>query len=185
MTTPGSGRGMTTANDSGDASLRLGDWACLGALYPRPAHGFAIAKRLAPDGDIGRVWSISRALTYRALDALVERGYAAPVADEPGAAGPTRTVLTATRSGRARLRRWVATPVAHVRDLRSELLVKLVVARDCELDVREMLEAQREVLAAQRARTRAALAEAPDDVVAMWRAHAVEGAVRFLDDLRD
>ena len=45
--------------------LLLGEWACLGVLYQGPMHGFAIASRLKPDGDIGRVWSLSRPLTYR------------------------------------------------------------------------------------------------------------------------
>ena len=53
-----------------------GEWACLGAsCIPAPTHGFAIAARLKPDGDVGRVWSLSRALTYRSLEQLAIRGY--------------------------------------------------------------------------------------------------------------
>ncbi len=54
--------------------LLLGEWACLGLLYAVPSHGFAIAAQLRPDTEVGRIWSLSRPLTYRSLDQLVERG---------------------------------------------------------------------------------------------------------------
>ena len=81
------------------------------------------------------MWSLSRPLTYRSLDQLTSRGYVHAVGEEPGIAGGNRTILAATRSGRAQLRKWLATPVAHLRDLRSELLLKLVIAELCGIDV--------------------------------------------------
>src|SRR4029079_1680299 len=74
-----------------EQQLLLGEWACLGILYAGPSHGFAIAARLKPTGDVGRVWSMSRALTYRSLDQLVARGYVHAVGEEPGIAGGNRT----------------------------------------------------------------------------------------------
>ena len=50
----------------------LGEWACLGIIYPTPTHGFAVAARLKPAGDVGRVWSLSRPLTYRCLELLAD-----------------------------------------------------------------------------------------------------------------
>ena len=170
-----------------DHHLLLGEWACLGVVYPAPTHGFAVAARLKPDGDIGRVWSMSRALTYRSLDQLIGRGYVEAVGEEPGIAGGNRTILAATRTGRAQLRHWLATPVAHLRDLRSELLVKLVVADLCSIDVRPMLVQQRERVAE--------LGRAIDDTLAgdagattvdpvlLWRSEASHAAQRFLDRL--
>ena len=38
-----------------------------------------------------------------------------PVGEEPGRAGPNRTILTTTRTGRSQLRGWLGTPVAHLR----------------------------------------------------------------------
>src|SRR5262245_35252380 len=111
-----------------DDPLLLGEWACLGILYPAPTHGFAVASRLKPEGDVGRVWSLSRALTYRSLHELERRGHIKAVGEEPGIAGGPRTVLAATRYGKSQLRKWLATPVLHQRDLRSELLLKLVIA---------------------------------------------------------
>jgi DNA-binding PadR family transcriptional regulator len=136
-----------SSGDRRRRDLLLGEWACLGVLYERPTHGFAIASMLRPGGELGRVWSLSRALTYRSLDQLVERGLVRSVGEEPGIAGGNRTVLAATRAGRAELRRWLATPVPHLRDLRSELLLKLVVAERCGVDVGGMLERQRAIVA--------------------------------------
>ena len=98
---------MATVIRTTEEQLLLGEWACLGILYPAPTHGFAIAARLKPGGDVGRVWSLSRPLTYRSLDQLTSRGYVHAVGEEPGIAGGNRTILAATRSGRAQLRKWL------------------------------------------------------------------------------
>jgi PadR family transcriptional regulator AphA len=167
---------------SRDDQLLLGEWACLGILCQAPAHGFAIAARLKPEGDVGRVWSLSRALTYRSLDQLVARDLVRPVGEERGIAGGNRTILAPTRRGRAQLRRWVTTPTAHLRDLRSELLLKLVVADLCAIDVGPLLERQR----AHLDELAGALATCHDDavdVVALWRSEASQAALRFLDRL--
>jgi len=160
----------------------LGEWACLGILYGEPAHGWAVAKRLRPDGDIGRIWTLSRPLTYRSLDRLTARGWLQPIAEEPGDAGPNRTILAATRSGRARFRSWVATPVDHLRDLRSELLLKLVFADRIGLDTTELLAAQALIVDRQAAQlaARGAGRRDPLDVVDLWRVEATAAAQRFI-----
>lgn len=158
----------------------LGEWACLGILYDEPAHGWAVASRLKPDGDIGRIWHLSRPLTYRALDQLGRRGWIRPVAEEPGDAGPNRTILAATRSGRARLRGWACTPVAHLRDLRGEFLLKLSFARQHDIDIAEMLDRQRRLVDDQVEGLEAA---ATDDIVNLWRLEVTRAAQRFLNRL--
>src|SRR4029453_15775560 len=106
----------------------LPEWAALGVLCERARHGWAVARDLAPDGEIGRVFSCPRPPVYRALAqlreaALVEvRGHAA--SEE----GPARTTLGPTRRGRTAFRRWCSAPIEHVRDLRSELMLKLLLA---------------------------------------------------------
>jgi PadR family transcriptional regulator AphA len=160
--------------------LLLGEWACLGILYAAPAHGFAIAARLKPSGDVGRVWSLSRPLTYRSLDQLTARELIHAVGEEPGIAGGNRTILAATRAGRAQLRTWLQTPVTHLRDVRSELLLKLILAELCEIDVSKMLVEQRsqiEGIAAGWAD------HEPNDIVALWRIESSKAALRFLEQL--
>lgn len=158
--------------------LLLGEWACLGVLAEHPSHGFDIARRLAPDGDLGRVWSLSRALTYRSLDQLERRGLIDATAREPGRAGGERTVLSITANGRRALDQWVATPVEHLRDLRSELLLKLVVARNLGIDTNELVTTQRAVVDRMIERT-----DGTDDVVDAWRHEIALAARRFLDRL--
>jgi PadR family transcriptional regulator AphA len=166
----------TGAND-----LLLGEWACLGILYQAPTHGFAIAARLKPDADIGRIWSLSRALTYRSLEQLTVRELIRPIGEEPGIAGGNRTILTATRRGRAQFRRWIHTPVEHLRDLRSELLLKIVLAAANDIDIADTIDAQR-------ARINEFLATFdgagdPTDIVHLWRHESAAAALRFLERL--
>lgn len=157
--------------------LLLGEWACLGILYKAPTHGFAIAARLKPDAHIGRIWSLSRALTYRSLEQLTVRDLIKPIGEEPGIAGGNRTVLAATRRGRAQFRRWLHTPVDHLRDFRSELLIKIVLADDNGIDITDTLDAQR-------ARITEFLSHLDEhdsnDVVHLWRYESAAGALRFL-----
>ncbi|MEP7203307.1 MAG: PadR family transcriptional regulator [Ilumatobacteraceae bacterium] len=165
--------------------LLLGEWACLGILYPKPTHGFAIAARLKPTGDVGRVWSLSRPLTYRSLEQLTNRQYIHAIGEEPGIAGGNRTILAATRTGRAQLRKWLNTPVTHLRDLRSELLLKLIIADGCGIDQSKMLDAQHDHIAKMAGGLHDRTANPVDasDVVALWRGELSEAALRFLERL--
>ena len=165
--------------------LLLGEWACLGALAQERSHGFAVAKRLAPDGDIGRVWTMSRPLTYRALDILVEQGMLHAVAELPGTAGPNRVVLAPTPKGRAALKAWLRTPVAHLRDIRGELLLKLVLSELVGTDPTPLIDAQIVIFRELRdgyadpVRRKAAVG----DPVTAWRRENASAAVRFLTAL--
>lgn len=169
----------------------LAEWACLGAVYRTPTHGFAIAKRLDLSGDLGRVWYVSRPLTYRALDQLRNRTWIEPRGEQPGDAGPNRTLLAATASGRARFTAWINTPVAHVRDVRSELLLKVVLADEHHLDIADMLDRQHVLLdeyadALDHEASAASAREQPDgdDVVVAWRREMVTATRRFVAQLR-
>ncbi len=175
--------GMTRVRQPG---LLLGEWACLGALAAQRAHGFAVAKRLAASGDIGRVWSLSRPLTYRALDMLVELGMIRAVAEERGAAGPNRMVLGATPKGRRALRTWLHQPVEHLRDVRGELLLKLVVSDINGVDTAALVAAQlqmfTELHGALMDQGMLVVGERLDPV-AVWRQENADAAVRFLSRL--
>lgn len=170
---------MTNTDTGRDPSL--GEWACLGILADEPAHGWAVARRLGRDGDIGRIWHLSRPLTYRALDQLTRRDWIQPVAEEPGDAGPNRVILGVTRSGRTRLRAWLTTPVPHLRDLRAELLLKLVFAERHGIDIDDMIARQRAIIDEQARGLAAAAQSDPGDVVTLWRIESTDAARRFLD----
>src|ERR1700690_512072 len=106
--------------------LPLGAWAIVALLCEEDAHGWLLVRALAPGGEIGRVWSIRRAVVYRTIDQVVDAGLAERAGVEPGSGGSRRTLLRPTRSGRQAVTRWLAKPVDHVRDLRSKLLLKLL-----------------------------------------------------------
>ena len=68
--------------------LTAGEWAVLALLDEQSTHGFALARALEPDGDVGRVWSVRRPLVYRALETLERKGLVAPVETLPSPRGP-------------------------------------------------------------------------------------------------
>lgn len=163
--------------------LLLGEWACLGVLAAGPTHGFAIASRLRPDADLGRIWSLSRPLTYRAIEQLLKAGYVRPVGEEPGIAGGNRTVLAITDTGRHALHEWFQRPVLHLRDLRSELLLKLQLAHALDIETTGMIDTQRCIVTETHRGLQRHMRESPDDIVTRWRLESAEAALRFLDAL--
>jgi DNA-binding PadR family transcriptional regulator len=125
--------------------LGPGEWSVLALLADAPAHGWALAKQMSRTGEVGRVWSMGRPLVYRALELLEERGLIEAVGSEPGARGPNRALFKTTTSGREDLVRWLSEPVEHVRDIRSLLLLKLVLIERAGLENTTLLKAQREL----------------------------------------
>jgi PadR family transcriptional regulator AphA len=168
---------------TGTGDLLLGEWACLGVLYRSPAHGYDVSVRLAPSGGIGRVWSLSRPLTYRALDQLVQRGLVVAIGEEKGRAGGQRTILAPTRGGRAALRRWLHEPVPHVRDVRSDLLLKLLLCDLDGIDPVQLLVAQRSLFEPMVDGLGAAggPSRSTADPVDVWRYESSRAVLRFLD----
>jgi PadR family transcriptional regulator AphA len=165
--------------------LSPAEWASLALLSEQPAHGFAIARALAPDGEIGRVWSCSRPLAYRALGVLTEAGLIEERGLEASRAGPRRTVLGATRSGRREIDRWLREPAAHVRDLRSDLMLKLLFLSRSGADASELLVRQRTALqpVVEGLDDAARRADGFDRVLYLWRLESARAALRFVDDL--
>jgi PadR family transcriptional regulator AphA len=164
-------------------TLSLSEWAVLGLLGESARHGYDLAAELRPSSPLGSVWRVERPAVYRALDRLVALGLAEPRREERGLAGPNRTVHGITRRGRSALRRWLAEPVAHRRDVRGALLLKLVLADRLDVDRAELVRAQREVFAGPAAAATQADAPSDRDPVAAWRRRAAEAVDRFLDDL--
>jgi DNA-binding PadR family transcriptional regulator len=161
--------------------LALSDWVVLGLVAERPTHGWPIVRELGPEGEIGRIWTVSRPLVYRSLATLLAAGFIEECGEAPGARGPQRTIVRATRRGRAALRRWLAEPVDHVREVRNALLVKLALLARAGLPSHALVERQLErlepVFAAVTRRPTAAGFEA---VLATWRREQALAVRRFL-----
>jgi DNA-binding PadR family transcriptional regulator len=163
--------------------LTVGEWALLALLAEHPAHGFALAREMALDGDVGRVWTMRRPLVYRAPETLERMGLARPVATLPSTSGPQRTVLEATAAGKRALKTWLGEPVEHVRDARSLLMLKLLFLTRRGADPAPLLEAQRARFSAlaQRLASAADEAEAFDRVLLLWRLETTMAAIRFTE----
>jgi PadR family transcriptional regulator AphA len=172
--------GEAKRGDAGEpAELLLSEWVVLGLLAEAPAHGFALARELSRDGSLGAVWTVSRPLTYRALEQLVDRGLVEPVRVEPGQ-GPRRQVHAITATGRAALRRWLRTPVPHLRDVRTELLVKLALLERAGRSPARLVASQRRIFAPMIVTLRQTRAEG---AAALWRRESAVAVTRFLDAL--
>lgn len=163
--------------------LATGEWAVLALVAETPTHGFAVARALAPGGDVGRVWAMRRPLVYRTLDVLTDRELVRAAGTEPSESGPPRTVVEVTEAGRERVDAWLLEPVQHVRDARSDLMLKLLYLDRAGRDATPLLEAQRERFAT----IARELEGAPEDgfarTLAQWRLENTRAAVRFVEHM--
>jgi len=124
------------------------------------------------------MWSLSRPLTYRALDGLVTKALVTRQGHAAGQ-GRDRVLLAATASGRRVATRWLEAPVEHLRDVRTELLVKLAIRERAGLDAEPLLAAQ---LALFEPTIAALTSSGPeDDLVDLWRRESARAVRRFLD----
>ena len=169
---------------AGDLSLNA--WAVLTVLVDDgPSHGFAISQTLGKGTVVGQVWAVPRPLVYRALDQLVAAGLARPEPQEPGSGGPSRRPFRVTPTGRKAVRRWRVEPVVHLRDVRAELMLKLVLSERAGRDITPLLEAQLDQFAPLRAADPPRPEGAGDagHVVAVWRQELAEAVDRSLRTL--
>jgi len=165
-------------------SLSLAEWTVLALINELPTHGFAIARVTAPGGDLGRIWHIPKQVIYRAIGRLEEAGLVARQTVEPGR-GPQRTMYSATPAGRKAVAAWLDTPVEHIRDVRSQLLIKLALLDRAGTDPTGLLQRQRVIL---QPIASAISAEKPqhkgfDATLLAWRRASAATALNFLDDI--
>jgi PadR family transcriptional regulator AphA len=92
-------------------------------------------------------WRVPRQVIYRALQRLELFALVRTAGEEHSSTGPVRSLVKVTPAGRRAAAAWLKRPVAHARDVRSELLVKLALLDRAGADPRELLQAQRTQLA--------------------------------------
>jgi PadR family transcriptional regulator AphA len=164
--------------------MSLPEWLVLTILSRQQAHGFAVAQLTASGGHLGRVWQIPKAVVYRAIGRLLEAGLIVPEGTEPGL-GPQRTVYAATDEGREAAQRWLHEPVEHVRDIRSELLLKLALLDRAGEDPADLLRAQRAVLEplVGAIESRRASSQGFEATLLAWRRATAIAALEFIDTI--
>ena len=169
---------------SGWPTLSLPEWTVLSVVSECPTHGFAIAQLTAPGGELGRIWHIPRPVIYRSIGRLLDLGLLTPRSVESGR-GPQRTVYSATPQGSAAVAHWLDTPVQHIREVRSHLLLKLALLDRAGGDPTGLLERQKAILEPI---ADAIKAESPgsgsfDPTLLAWRRATTAATISFLDDL--
>jgi PadR family transcriptional regulator AphA len=159
-------------------TLSLAEQVCLALIVEGVSHGWAIGSLLAPSGELGRIWSLSRPLSYRAVEGLVEKDMVTRRAQKTDR-GRDRILLATTAKGRRASHRWLDAPVEHIRDIRTELLIKLALRQRAGLETRTLLAAQQKAIEP----TIDALITSTegDRFVELWRRESARAVRRFLD----
>jgi len=160
------------------AAPSLAEQVCLALIVEGVSHGWALGTLLAPDGELGRIWHLTRPLSYRAIDRLVERGLITRDASSPGR-GRDRSLLAPTPAGRRMTARWLDSPVEHLRDVRTELLIKLALRQRAGLDSQTLLTTQQQTF---RDTIDALVSDSGGEgFVELWRRESARAVRRFLD----
>jgi DNA-binding PadR family transcriptional regulator len=164
--------------------LSLSEWVVLALVAERPTHGFPIAQLTASGGELGRIWHVPRPVVYRSLGRLADAGLVAAEGSEPGR-GPQRVIYKITAAGSTAVGSWLRTPVHHVREVRSHLLMKLALLDRAGADPADLLQRQREALLPI---ARAISAESPppagfEATILAWRRANAAAALSFLADV--
>jgi len=162
-------------------NLSLSDWAVLGVVGEGPTHGWPVVRALRGDGELGKVWTVARPVVYRSLATLTKAGLIEEYDELPGERGPKRSMVRVTRKGRGAFRRWLGIPVEHVRDVRTEFLLKVAFLTRDGAPITDLVDAQLEALRPVLAGVGKGPAEDEFDVVlAKWRREQALAVERFL-----
>ena len=157
--------------------LSLGELVCLALVVEGVDHGWGVGTELSSDAELGRVWTLSRPLTYRAIEQLEAKSLLRRQGPRRG--GRERTLLSCTTSGRRVVSEWLDAPVEHLRDVRTELLLKLLLRRRRGLACEPLLEAQQRTFSDQI--DTLTVARPASDPVDLWRRESARAVRRFLD----
>ena len=151
----------------------------LALIVESPRHGWAVHEELAPNGDIGRAWTLSKQLVYRAIDSLEKDGLVRRAAPKDGG-GADRVVISPTAAGKRAAHLWLETPVEHLRDVRTELVVKVMLRQRFSLPIDSFIAEQRSVFSPMIAAIEKSPANTP---VTLWRRESASAIKRYLSRL--
>jgi PadR family transcriptional regulator AphA len=145
-------------------------------IVQNPRHGWALQEELAPQGAIGRAWTLSRQLVYRAIDTLEADGLVKRAQPKDGGGGD-KVVISATAKGKKHARAWLDSPVVHLRDVRTELVVKIMLRQRAGLPSRAFIQEQQRVFTPLIRSIEKSPATTPVD---MWRHESASAVKRYL-----
>ena len=162
-----------------NSQLSLIEATCLALIGQGSTHGYDIAKRFHPEGDIGEVFTQTNPVVYRALKSL-ETAQLVKSTDALGVRKQLKFALSVTEEGERIFGNWLNAPAIHIRDLRTEFLVKLHLRELAGLKQRKFIALQRDALENVLSHL---LANPSRSAVAIWRREQARAVARFLDEL--
>ncbi|MEW6299383.1 MAG: PadR family transcriptional regulator [Thermodesulfobacteriota bacterium] len=117
-------------------------YAILGVLRERPMHGYEVARRFKPEADLGQIVPADMSTVYAFLKDLQEHGLISGKRETVGAR-PPRTVFSPTAEAEGLFLDWVRRPVARIREVRLDFLLKLYFAHSLgEAEARALIDGQ-------------------------------------------
>lgn len=153
--------------------------ACLVLVKNGASHGYDLARQFAVDGLLGSVLTLSRPVVYRTVKSLIADGLVEST-ETVGVRGQLKWQLACTSKGNSAANKWLHSPVEHLRDMRTDFLVKYLLAERYDADLTGLVRRQREALEPV---VNQLLANGRSDAVSMWRREQARAAMRFLDEL--
>lgn len=160
-------------------TLDLVEGACLTLILHGTSHGYQLAKQFEANTMLGEVLTLSRPVVYRAIKSLEEHRLIRSI-ESTGLRGQLKWKLKCTPDGERSSKQWLAEPVLHLRDLRSEFLVKILLTQITKASTARLIKLQRQTLEAV---TKLLLADSAPTAVAIWRREQARASLRFLDEL--
>jgi len=151
----------------------------LALVVHTPRHGWAIHEQLSPTGDIGHAWTLSRQLVYRAIDTLVEDGLVKRATPKDGGGGD-KVIISPTAAGKRMALQWLDSPVTHLRDVRTELVLKVMLREKMKMPLDSFLESQHAIFDPL---ITSINKDASDSPVNVWRRESANAVKRYLTRL--
>jgi DNA-binding PadR family transcriptional regulator len=168
---------------NGERPLSLIEWVVLCIACEKPTYGSVIAGLFLRGSSLGQVWQVSKAGVYRAIPRLEQLGLVRTLGPQRAEDAPPHWMITATPAGRKAAKVWLRTPVAHGREVRSELMIKLALLDRTGGNLQDLLRRQLAAfgpLAAALA-DRVPATTGTEHTLALWRHEMMSGTIEFLD----
>lgn len=120
------------------------DHVILGLLEAQSCHGYQLLTHFRAPEQLGRIWKLNTSRLYAILKRL-EHQELIDGREEDGVDAPMRTVYWLTEAGREQLFQWLNQPYpsASTRNIRTEFLSRLYIARVLKRPHQPIVEAQR------------------------------------------
>jgi len=118
-------------------------------------------------------------LVYRAIDTLVADGLVKRATPKDGG-GADKVIISPTAAGKRHAEMWLNTPVLHLRDVRTELVVKVMLREQFQLPLQPFVTKQRHVFEPLIDAINKSSSQSP---VEMWRRESASAVKRYLTRL--